>query len=85
MDGFPVQVVEQPAGRGDDDVHLLLKSLELGFVVHSAVDDGARCFKVFSQPVELLRDLDGEFPCGRQDEATRARTALQVFERRQCE
>jgi len=54
MNGFAVQVIKQPAGRSDNDVHILPKGLELRFVVHSAVDDGARGFQVFPQPVELL-------------------------------
>ena len=61
------QVVEA-ARRGGQHVHALLQGLHLGPLSHAAEDDRVADGEVFAVQVEILLDLQGQLPCGRQDQ-----------------
>ncbi len=66
-----LDVVDQPAGRGDDDVHALLQQFALLVVVHAAIDQGEAQAQVGAELHRVLVDLDGQFARGRQDQRAR--------------
>jgi hypothetical protein len=66
-----LDVVDQAAGRGDDDVGALLQDLALLVVVDAAVDQGELEAQVAAELDRVLVDLDRQFPGRRQDQRAR--------------
>ena len=63
-----LHVVEQPARRGDHDVHAAPKRVLLRAHADAAVDGGRRDRGVHGEIVHVLEDLGGEFTRGAQHE-----------------
>ena len=67
-------MVQQTAGRRDQDVQTLLQGPLLGAVFHAAEDDRDPEAQVGAVSLEAVADLGGQFTRGRQDQhARRAR------------
>jgi hypothetical protein len=82
------EVIEQPAGRGDDDVGAAPEGRNLRAETDAAVDRGdLRHFRVAREGSEMFGDLRGEFAGRRQDERARfpPRQVDQALEQRQAE
>ena len=72
-----LQVVHQPARRGNDDVRLLPQGHALVHHVHPSDEDDGLHPDVLAQLVELLRDLVGQLAGGGQDKGEQALGVLQ--------
>jgi hypothetical protein len=77
-------VIEQPAGRGDDDVDAGLEGALLRAHRHTAVDGGARDRRVIRKPLHLVVDLRRQLARRREHQRARrfvggARTGLAIF------
>ena len=79
------EVIEQPAGRGDDDVHAAAKGMLLRPHADAAIDRGAGQRRVDRQRVEILGDLRRQLARRREDERARgpARLVNQAMQDRQ--
>jgi len=67
-----LQVVQQATWRGHQHVHAGAQRLLLRTGGHAAVHGGAPQAGAGGQDAEVIEDLHGEFPRGRQDEGARA-------------
>ncbi len=56
--------IEQPSGRGDEDVDAAVQRLNLAVLADAAEDDGVREAQVLAVMVEALADLRGELARG---------------------
>ncbi len=71
----PLDLVQQTAGRGDDDVNALSQGVILRTIAHAAIDGGNADGHAATQQGGVLGDLQGELARGHQDERARmART-----------
>ena len=66
-----LDVIDEPAGGGDDDVHALLQEFALLVVIDAAVDQGEAQAQVGAELHGVLVDLDGQFAGGGEDEGAR--------------
>ena len=71
-----LEVIEQPARRGDDHVHAAAEGMLLRTHAHAAVHRGAGQRRMHGQRVEVLEDLRRELARRRQHE--RARRAARL-------
>jgi hypothetical protein len=69
-------VVEQPPGRGGEDIDAAPEGVLLGLHPHAAVDRRAGDRRVDRQLLEVGVDLRGQLTRGRQDEGARAAARL---------
>ena len=79
------QVIEQAAGRGDDDVDAAAKRVLLRSMAHATVDGGASDGRVRREILQIVENLRRQLARGRQDQRARraARAVLQALENRQ--
>ena len=68
-------VIEQAAGRGDDDVDAGFERAFLRLHRHAAVDGDARHRRVIREALNLVVDLRRELARGREDQRARRRRA----------
>lgn len=68
VDGLAFQMVNQPAGRGYQNIQAAGQLLELGGVPHAAEDDGGGQVQPFGIGADVVMNLRGQFPGGAQDE-----------------
>ena len=66
------EVVEQPTGRGDEQVDAFEELLDLGFAVRSAHDDGERLVVVGHQLFRYAKGLQRQFARGCNDDRSSA-------------
>jgi hypothetical protein len=64
-------VIQQPPGRGDDDVDAGLQRAGLRLDRHAAVDGDARHRRVIGEALDLVVDLGRELARGREDQRAR--------------
>jgi hypothetical protein len=65
-----IHEVEQASGCGYEDIHPALKPCNLAVLVDTAEYDGAGQAGVPAVVFKTLFDLDGELPCGSDDQAS---------------
>ena len=70
------EMIEQPAGRGDDDVDAAAKRVFLRAHPNAAEHSGRRQRRVHSQIVEVFDYLRRQFPCGREHQRSRRPSGL---------
>lgn len=71
-------MVEEPSGRGDEQVDALGQLLGLGLVVGAADDDAVRLRVVLHELPGDAEDLEGELARGRDDDDARAVPGLEA-------
>ena len=71
VQGLLLDVVEQAAGSGDEDVEALLDGALLGAVFHAAEDDGDAEAEAGAVDLEHLANLGRQFARRRQDQGAR--------------
>ena len=73
--GAAAHVIEQPSGRGDDDVHAVAQGIHLLAIADAAVKDGGAEIGEAGEITKGGFDLGGEFAGGFQDRARGGRGA----------
>jgi hypothetical protein len=88
VDGLLLDVVEQPARRGDDHVDPAAQRVDLRLHAHAAVDAGGLELEVLAVGANAFLDLEGELAGRRDDEAAhrvaRGGKAGARFRRERC-
>ncbi len=88
VDGLLPRVIEQPAGRRDENVHAAPQRVHLGLHADAAVDERRTELEMLAVRAHVLVHLRGEFPRRRDDEdahRTRSRALRQPLENGQRE
>ena len=66
-----LQVIDDAARRGDDDVDAVLEHLALLVVIHTAIDEGRSQSGMSANSLEVLLDLDRQFTRRRENHCAR--------------